>query len=156
MENVLRVTIRSSRFPSLFVRLVMNADILPRLAASYPKRIPFDFACPNMQDKLMQRVCKQCGLYHASVTCVKAYESANKECRHKALHKTCLLLPGLGSDHCGSQSNANRNSCARYMGDVDLEWLDKEDGDIHSTPPTSVTVLVYGTHVIPLNPWKGV
>ena len=65
VENGLRVTFGSPRFPFMFVRLAMNADLLSRSAASYPKGIPFEFAYSNRQEKLMQRVCKQCGLYHA-------------------------------------------------------------------------------------------
>ena len=76
LENGLRITVGSSRFPSLFVRLAKNADILPRSVASYPKGIPFDFACPNKQ---IQRVCKQCGLYHASVKYIKAHEKVCKQ-----------------------------------------------------------------------------
>ncbi len=50
----------------LFVTMALSNDILPRLGRNFPSEIPYNFACPGVQDKLNQSTCL-CGLYHASV-----------------------------------------------------------------------------------------
>lgn len=62
-----------SKFMSLFLALAFNnQDILPRSLAGY-KSLPFDAYCPSVQSVLMRRICKECGLYHASLTSLKAH-----------------------------------------------------------------------------------
>ena len=102
----------------------MNADILPRSAASYPKGIPFDFTCPNMQDKLMQRVCKQCELYHASVKSVKGHEVVCKQgalAQSSTQDKSATPWPRVRPVRVAAKRQRELMCVIQYMDDVELE-----------------------------------
>ena len=45
----------SGNYPSVFVSLAPSNNILPRSADNYPKGLPHDFACPNVQNKASKR-----------------------------------------------------------------------------------------------------
>ena len=80
-EDGLRVKLDGSgKYPSVFVRLALSKDILPRSADNYPKGLPYDFACPSVQDKISKRICKECGLYLATI---KSVTSNAKTCGQK-------------------------------------------------------------------------
>ena len=61
-----------SKFTSLFLAMVVKQDVLPRCLTGY-QAMPFDAYCPSVQSVLMRRICKKCGLYHASMTSLKAH-----------------------------------------------------------------------------------
>ena len=64
-----------AKYPSMFVRKAMTKAILPRSAAKYPSGLPYDFACPSLQEKLPSRTCKNCGHYFASMKSLKSHNS---------------------------------------------------------------------------------
>ena len=122
LENGLRVAVGSSRFPSLFVRLAVNADILPRSAVSYPKEIPFDFARSNLQHKLTQRDCKQCLLYHASVKYVEAHEKVCKVSAQSSTQDTpAAPRPRVKPVRVAAKRQREPMCVIQDMDDVDLE-----------------------------------
>ena len=60
----------TSKFLPLFTNLVINKSILPSRAvayAKYPKGVPYDFACPKLQNELPKRICPKCGCYFATI-----------------------------------------------------------------------------------------
>jgi hypothetical protein len=59
--------IEHATFPSVFLLLSLHANMLPRAANSF-KLLPYDAYCPSIQAVLVRRICKKCGLYHASLT----------------------------------------------------------------------------------------
>jgi hypothetical protein len=56
-----------TRFPSVFLLCKLQPQLLPRSAKSF-KILPYDAYCPSVQSLLVRRICKKCGLYHASLT----------------------------------------------------------------------------------------
>ena len=133
LEKGLRVTVGSDRFLPLFVRLALHSDTLPRSAGSYPKGIPYDFACPNMQNKLKQRVCNECGLYHASVKSVISHKKiCNPERRVNVTNgnQTFICQPRIRPVRVAAKRHRELMCAIQYMDDIELEWLEKEHVDI--------------------------
>lgn len=60
-------------FLSPFANLALNKILPPRAATKFPNGIPYDFACPTVQDILPRRVCSTCGLYFATIKSNKAH-----------------------------------------------------------------------------------
>ena len=61
-------------YPSMFVIKSLSKDILPRSAAKFKLGLPYDFACPSLQDTLSLRTCNVCGLYMASIKSLKIHK----------------------------------------------------------------------------------
>ena len=58
----------TSKFLPLFANLAISKSILPsRAIAKYPKGVPYDFACPKLQNELPKRICPKCGCYFATI-----------------------------------------------------------------------------------------
>ena len=53
---------------SLFQNITLKDNFLPkRISAKFPRRIPYDYSCIFTKDTLMERLCKDCGLYFRSI-----------------------------------------------------------------------------------------
>ena len=65
-----------ARYPSLFLIKSLNKEILPRSASKFKFGLPYDFACPSLQDTLSSRTCNVCGLYMASTKSLKNHKKA--------------------------------------------------------------------------------
>ena len=152
----LRVNIGDGKFPSLFVRLVISNDIFPRSASSYGDELPYDFACPSMQKSLRQRVCKKCGLYHASV---KSLNSHKRICRHNAAAPTEEPRVQVRPVRVAAKRQRELMCAIRYMDEIEYEWLDEEDLESFEVPMDCQVSLQTGTPVIPMingNPWEDI
>ena len=115
-----------AKYPSMFVRKAMTKAILPRSATKYSSGLPYDFACPSLQDKLPSRTCKKCGHYFASMKSLKSHNS------------TCTARGRKGKSE-GSVSQyirpvrvaARRQReimcIIRYLESKDNEWHDEDD-----------------------------
>ena len=64
----------NAQYPSLFVTLSLDKSVLPpRAHKQFPKYIPYDFACPSVQNILQRRICTFCGHYCASIRSITEY-----------------------------------------------------------------------------------
>ena len=58
----------NAQYPSLFVTLNLDKSLLlPRAHKQFPKYIPYDFACPSVQNILQKHICIFCEHYCASI-----------------------------------------------------------------------------------------
>lgn len=57
-------------FPSLFLSLNLNRELLPRSTRVF-KFLPYDMYNPLVQSQLLERICKHCSLYFASMVMLK-------------------------------------------------------------------------------------
>ena len=74
-----RTDVEKHKFPSLFATQVIKFDeILPRSCRSF-KTMPYDLFCPSVQTALMDRCCKICHLYFASVVMLKKHLPEHRE-----------------------------------------------------------------------------
>jgi len=55
-------------FTSVFLTRSMDQQALLPKSAKLFKEVPYDLYCPSVQGILHKRICKQCGLYHSSIT----------------------------------------------------------------------------------------
>ena len=71
-------------FTTMFLTQSLSAAVLPRSVTSC-KRLPYDAYCPSpsVQSVIKCRLCKTCGLYHASLTSLKNHT------RHVELIRSC-------------------------------------------------------------------
>ena len=61
-----------AKFTSIFLTTSDTPSVLPRSAATF-KILPYDTYCPSVQQLLSRRICRKCGLYHASLTNLKEH-----------------------------------------------------------------------------------
>lgn len=74
-----RTDVEKHKFPSLFATQVIKFDeILPRSCRSF-KTMPYDLFCTSVQTALMDRCCKICHLYFASVVMLKKHLPEHRE-----------------------------------------------------------------------------
>jgi len=64
-----------AKFPSVFLVNAVLSSVLPRSAAAF-RSLPYDCYCRSVQPILSRRICKNCGLYHASLTSLKDHQRA--------------------------------------------------------------------------------
>ena len=63
-------------------RVMFGDTLVPQSEAEkYPGSVPYDLYLPSVQDKLLKRVCKKCGKYHATQ---KSLTVHRKVCKAKA------------------------------------------------------------------------
>ena len=83
-ENGLEIADRNGdtsthKFPSLFVRRSIQVEeMLPRSGMVF-KIMPYDLFCPSVQSSLVDRVCKICHLYFASLVMLRQHASQLKQ-----------------------------------------------------------------------------
>ena len=83
-ENGLEIADRNGdtsthKIPSLFVRRSIQVEeMLPRSGMVF-KIMPYDLFCPSVQSSLVDRVCKICHLYFASLVMLQQHASQLKQ-----------------------------------------------------------------------------
>ncbi len=68
-------------FPSLFLSLNVNRELLPRSTRVF-KAFPYDLYNPSLQSQLLERICKHCFLYFASMVMLKNHMRIHKKDRY--------------------------------------------------------------------------
>ena len=139
----------SGKYPSLFINVALKKDVLPR-SADFKNGLPYDFACPGIQDKLAQRVCKKCGIYHASV---KSLNSHKKTCGHAKDQDVphTRVWPVRVAAKCQRELMC----VVQYMQEEEFEWLD--EADVEGPTNAAIQTIESGTPVMCLDsrvsPW---
>ena len=137
-------------YPSIFVLKSLHKDILPRSAAKF-KEVPYDFACPSVQDKLTSRVCKACGLYHASVRSLKEHTKACKKSSAVRVYGDERLRPL----RIAARRQRELMCVIKYLEEEVYEWHSEEDIIVSGEVPEST--LGVGTPIIEVkdmnSPW---
>lgn len=111
----------ASKFTSLFLALVVNQDVLPRCLAGY-QSVPFDAYCPSVQSVLMRRTCKKCGLYHASLSSLKA---------HTRMCGVEQFIPHTRPVRLAARRQRELMAIIAYDNMMeDTEWIDEEFLDV--------------------------
>ena len=59
-----------TKFHSVFLTNTVLPPVLPRSAAAF-MLLPYDAYCPSLHSLLPRRMCRKCGLYHASLTSLR-------------------------------------------------------------------------------------
>ena len=117
-----------AKYPCVFVRKAMSKVIFPRSAAKYPSGLPYDFACPSLQDTLPSRTCKNCGLYFASMKSLKGHNNSCIAKERKGKGKGEVSVSNYVRPVRVAARRQRELMCVvRYMETEDIEWHDEED-----------------------------
>lgn len=111
---------QASKFMSLFLALVVNQGVLPRCLAGY-RSLPFDAYCPSVQSMLMRRICKKCGLYHASLSSLKA---------HTGMCGVEQIIPRTRPVRLTARRQRELMAIIACDNVEDAEWIDEEFLDV--------------------------
>ena len=133
-------------YPSMFVIKSLSKDILPRSAAKFKLGLPYDFACPSLQDTLSLRTCNVCGLYMASIKSLKIHK---KFCNAKGRqgNKELAVCNYVRPLRVAARRGKELMCVIRYMEMEDLEWHNEEDVQFNGNVPQHSNV-ESGTPVI--------
>ena len=145
-----------AKYPSVFVRKAMSKVIFPRSAAKYPSGLPYDFACPSLQDTLPSRTCTNCGLYFASIKSLKGHNNSCTPKGRKGKGKCEVSVSNYVRPVRVAARRQRELMCViRYMETEDIEWQDEEDVQFSGNIPHKS--VESGTPVIPIDgiqaPW---
>ena len=155
-DNGVMVSIKDpmAKYPSMFVRKAMTKAILPRSAAKYPSGLPYDFACPSLQDKLPSRTCKNCGLYFASI---KSLKSHNRTCtdRGEKGKSERSVSQYIRPVRVAARRQRELMCIVSYLESEDIEWHDEDDVQFDGNIPERD--VISGTPMMPIDgleaPW---
>ena len=130
----------NSRFPSLFVQLILDSDVLsPGAMKRHAKHVPYDFACPSLHGELQKRTCDKCGLYHASI-------KSNKSHQRQRTGAAAANAPANATTNAPANAPANaprirpQRVAARRQRELmcviagEYEWLDDDEVDLRDIP----------------------
>lgn len=119
------------KFVSLFLTQTLDATVLPRSASTF-KVLPYDAYCPSIQATINRRICKKCGLYHASLTSLKA---------HQCLCGIQEIVPRIRPSRIAARRQRELMAIIAHNEDEDAEWLDEDDVDTEGlTIPSHVAI----------------
>jgi hypothetical protein len=107
------------KFVSLFITQTLDSTLLPRSALSF-KMLPYDAYCPSVQAMINRRICKKCGLYHASLTSLKA---------HQCLCGVQQLVPRIRPMRIAARRQRELLAIIVQNEAEDAEWIDEDDVD---------------------------
>ena len=132
-DDGLGFNLHNQHFPSLFATIAIAKDALPsRALRQFPKGIPYDYACPNLQKELSKRVCLTCGLYTSSVTSCNAHCKECKKTQKKSVTKPEVPTTGrkVRPVRLGAKRQRELMCAIAYSESTEeLEWFDEEDVD---------------------------
>jgi len=112
------------RFPSVFLQRNLDQTLLPRTATAF-KILPYDAFCPSQQTMLARRVCKKCGLYHASLASLKVHQ---QNCGIQA-----ELEPRIRPIRVAARRQRELMAIIAFGENEDVEWLDDDLVDTSGT-----------------------
>ena len=137
-----------ARYPSLFLIKSLSKNILPRSASKFKFGLPYDFACPSLQDTLSSRTCNVCGLYVASI---KSLNNHKKTCTAKGRqgNNEITVRDCVRPLRVAARRGTELMCVIKYMEMEDLEWHDEQDVIFHGNVPEHSSV-ESGTPVIPI------
>ena len=137
-----------AKYPSMFLIKSLNKDILPRSAAKFKFGLPYDFACPSLQNTLPLRTCNVCGLYMASIKSLKNHKklciAKGRQVNNEVTDRDCVRPLRVAA-----RRGRELMCVIRYMEMEDLEWHDEQDVQYSGNVPQHSSV-ESGTPVIPI------
>jgi hypothetical protein len=143
-----------TKFPPLFVAPSINwADVLPKSTRSF-KQLPYDLYCPSVQCVLLERICKEYGLYFASKVLLK---------QHAIIHKKAKEPPAALRRVRPVRVAARRQRemmaiIVNQMGGPEqADWMDEDELDldgvvIPTANPTAMPIYSMDAHLA--TPWN--
>jgi len=105
-------------FPSLFIQLATPSSVLPRSVLGF-KSVPYDAYCPSLQAVVGRRVCKKCGLYHASIVSLKSHQ---RVCGVEDAIPTLRVRPV----RVAARRQRELMAVIAFQEHEDVEWIDEE------------------------------
>jgi len=111
----------------VFVPLLLRLATNIQSCSTTFKVIPYDYFCPSIKPQLMERCCKVCGLYHASI------KSANHHVKivHKKEKYTPIARKVLRPLRVAAKRGRELLIALR---DADVyEWFDESDVEVESS-----------------------
>ena len=137
-----RIDEGNTQFGNLFVNLVLDKSVLPpRALKQFPKGIPYDFACPSVQNSLQKRICSFCGHYCASI---KSITDHMKKCTNKGnseIDQMFISKPKIRPQRLAAKRQREFMCLVKYMENHEYEWHDVDDLDISGLDhPKEITI----------------
>jgi len=114
------VNVNDAKFASVFLTQCVNKAVLPRSLVSY-KSVPFDAYCSSVHPVLQRRTCSKCGLYHASLTSLKA---------HLRICGTEQIVPRIRPVRVAARRQREMMAVIAYNNMEDVEWIEDEFLDV--------------------------
>ena len=135
-------------YPYVFVNMALDKSFLSsRALKKFPKGLPYDFACPTMQNILPKRICVKCGKYFASVNSLRSHAAS---CSSGSKDATSAVSRGLVRPQRLAAKRQRELVCVlRYMETEELEWHDEDEVDASGLEMPQERVVKSGTPVIP-------
>ena len=144
-------------YPSLFVNMALDKSVLPsRALKKFPKGLPYEFACPTVQNILPKRICSKCGKYFASLKSLKSHAAS---CSSGSRDATSVVSRDLVRPQRLAAKRQRELMCVlRYMETEELEWHDENEVDTSGLQIPPECAVKSGSPIIPLEarqpPWQ--
>lgn len=108
------------KFVSVFLTQTLSSRVHPRSVSAY-KLLPYDAYCPSVQPVINRRICKKCGLYHASLSSLKM---------HQRLCGVQDIVTRIRPTRIAARRQRELMAIIAVNEAEDAEWLDEEDVDL--------------------------
>ena len=120
----------NAQYPSLFVTLALNKSVLPpRALKQFPKHIPYDFACPSVQNVLQKRMCNFCSYYCASIRSITDHMKTCDKKVNNGIGQVSTSVPKIRPQRLAAKRQRELMCLVKYMENHEYEWHDLDDVD---------------------------
>ena len=116
----------SASFTSVFLTQSLNLTVHPRCLSAY-RNLPYDAYCQSVQSVLLRRTCNKCGLYHASLSSLKAHT------RYCGVQQVIRRVRPV---RVAARRQRELMAVIAYESAEDVEWFDEDDLDMTDVPVT--------------------